>query len=799
MDRSWMLVLLGVFWPSVCLIATAEEPAAEVEFFEKQVRPVLATHCYDCHSQDNAESGLRVDTLQGLIVGGERGMAIVPGNPDESLLISAINHGEILQMPPKAKLSPQEIANLAEWIKRGAIWPGESAERAQAAASRPQGASVSETDRQFWAFQPPRSPVPPAVQDEGWVQTPLDRFVLTALEARGLKPAPRADKRTLVRRITFDLTGLPPTSEEIERFVADESPLAVQMLVDRLLQSPRYGERWGRHWLDIARYADSNGMDENLAFEHAHRYRDYVIRAFNDDKPYDQFILEQLAGDLLPAVAGETLEQQQSRLIATGFLSIGPKMLADDDPQKKEMDIIDEQVDTLGKAFLGMTLGCARCHDHKFDPIPAADYYALAGILKSTKTMENFRVVAEWHEHSLETDEQRQQREAIEKQIEELDKQIAERKKWEPEAESTKQDVARLEAEKKQLESQRRKAPRAMGVREGAPQNLKIHLRGSHTTLGAETPRGYLQVVALPDVSPPTGSQSGRLELAQWLVHPEHPLTSRVMVNRIWRWHFGKGIVPSVDNFGRLGEPPTNQALLDWLAVEFIRSGWSIKAMHRLILTSSTYQMSTRYDEAAAALDPENKLLWRFDRRRLEAEEVRDAILAVGGRLDLTMGGSLLPFANREYVTKRDKMVASYQSNRRSVYLPVYRSAVYDVLQTFDFADPSTLEGSRPTTTVTPQALFMMNSGIVADSAAALAEELVTIENPTEAGRLNAAFRRVLGREPASGEAETFLATLGQLRADYVAAGDEEGQAQKKAWRSLCRVLIGSTEFLYVE
>jgi len=799
MDRcsNFVLALLAV---TACTCATAaEQSAAEVEFFEKQIRPLLAAHCYDCHSQDNAESGLRVDTLHSLLTGGERGPAVVLGKPEESLLISAINHGEVLQMPPKAKLSPKQIADMTDWVKRGAIWPGESADAVPASAPRQQGAVITDADRRFWAFQRPQLPPLPAVQNEAWIQTPIDRFILAGLEAKGLKPAPPADRRTLIRRMTFDLTGLPPTIDEIEQFVADESPQAVQKLVDRLLQSPHYGQRWGRHWLDIARYADSNGMDENLAFEHAHRYRDYVIRAFNEDKPYDRFVLEQLAGDLLPAFDGETDHQRHDRLIATGFLSIGPKMLADDDPVKKEMDIIDEQVDTLGKAFLGMTLGCARCHDHKFDPLPAADYYALAGILKSTRTMENFKVVAEWHEHSLENDLQRQRREAQEKKIADVARQIEERKKQDPDSEATKTELARLEAEKKQLEAQRTPPLRAMGVSDGNIQNLRIHLRGSHTTLGPEVPRGYLQVVSLSETPPPSGSQSGRLELAQWLTRPEHPLTSRVMVNRLWRWHLGEGIVPTVDNFGRLGEPPTNQPLLDWLAVQFIDSGWSVKAMHRVILLSSTYQMSTQYDSVAAGQDPENKLLWRFERRRLSAEEVRDAVLAVGGRLDTTAGGSLLAFKNREYVTNRQKMQESYQSNRRSVYLPVYRSAVYDVLQTFDFADPSTLEGNRPTTTVTPQALFMMNSSIVSESAAALAEQIVQRKEPDDAAKLQHAFREVLGRNPVAGETESFLRTWSELVTDYKTAGIADAEAQKRAWTSLCRVLIGSSEFLYVE
>jgi hypothetical protein len=772
--------------------------AADIEFFEKSVRPLLVERCFECHSADNAESDLQLDSRSGMLAGGERGPAILPGKPEASLLVSAINHGEVLQMPPKVKLAPQQIALIAEWIKRGAPWPGDEGASPAIEPRRP-GNAVTDEDRQFWSFQRPIAQAPPEVNNEAWARSAVDRFVLARLEAAGLRPAPPAERRLLLRRVTYDLIGLPPTVEEIEAFLSDDSPDAFEKVVNRLLDSPQYGERWGRHWLDVARYADSNGMDENYAFEHAFRYRDYVIAAFNSDKPYDQFVREQLAGDLLADTASVSQLEQYDRLIATGFLSIGPKMLADDDQRKKEMDIIDEQLDTLGKAFLGMTVGCARCHDHKFDPIPAADYYALAGILKSTKTMENFVVVAEWHEHTLETDEERQHRLAHEAKIAEAQKRIEERKKEDPESEATKQAVATLEEEKKQLESERPKPAKAMGVREGQPQNLKVHLRGSHTTLGEESPRHMLRVIAGDDPSVIDGSRSGRLELADWIASAENPLTSRVMVNRIWRWHFGKGIVPTVDNFGRLGDPPTHPELLDFLALEFERSGWSIKAMHRMLLLSNSYQMSTRFDAEAAAVDPENKLYWRFDRRRLAAEEVRDSLLTVSGRLDPAMGGSFSVFSNREYVTNPGRLAEGYKHTRRSVYLPVYRSAVYDVLQAFDFADPSTLEGNRPTTTVAPQALFMMNSDIMGESAAALASRLLAEEHSDEAARLQAAYRAILGRSASAADVAKLHPLLDELAAEYAAAGVPEGERAHKAWRSVCRVLLSTNEFIYVE
>jgi len=414
--------LAAALWSS---LAFATEPPSE--FFEKQVRPIFVEHCQDCHGPEVAESKLRVDSLAGLLAGGERGPAIVPGKPGDSLLLSAINHDDVLQMPPKRKLPPKQIQVITKWIEAGAVWPGAVAEAALPPRPATAGFSIRAEDRRFWSFQRPQATELPVVRDATFARGPIDCFLLAALEAKQLRPARETERRVLIRRATFDLTGLPPIPDDVEQFVGEAAPDAYERLLDRLLASPHYGERWGRHWLDVARYADSKGMDENLAFINAYRYRDYVIRAFNGDKPYDQFVLEQLAGDLLPR-AGEEDSAHFERLTATGFLSIGPKMLADDDPKKKEMDIIDEQLDTLGKAFLGLTLGCARCHDHKFDPISTADYYALAGILKSTHTMDDFGVVANWHECQLETKEQTAQRLAFEEQLKALNTRLGNEK-----------------------------------------------------------------------------------------------------------------------------------------------------------------------------------------------------------------------------------------------------------------------------------------------------------------------------------------------------------------------------------
>jgi len=783
---------------AMLLLAAAVAPAADpprpdpaaLKFFEDRVRPVLAERCFACHGPEKQKGGLRLDSSASLLKGGDRGPPVVPGRPDESLLVSAIRHGEALKMPPKAKLPPQEVADLTAWVKLGAPWPDAAAGvRPDARNGRP----ITDEDRSFWAFRKPVAAVPPAVREGAWARSPLDRFILARLEAKGLRPAPPADRRTLIRRATFDLTGLPPRPDEVEAFLRDDSPDAFARVVERLLASPQYGERWGRHWLDCARYADSNGMDENLAMADAYRYRDYVIAAFNKDKPYDLFVKEQIAGDLLPGddPGGE-------RLIATGFLCIGPKMLAEDDPVKMEMDIIDEQVDTVGRTFLGLTLGCARCHDHKFDPVPTADYYSLAGIFKSTRTMDNFRVVARWQERSL------PDREAAERLRRHEEKVHAKKAEVEALAKRGKEapaaDLKRLRDELAALEKARPAVPETMAVSEGTPTNLRIHLRGSHLTLGREVPRQFPRVLAGDRQTPIDGKQSGRLQLAEWLTRPDNPLTARVLVNRLWRWHFGEGLMRSTDNFGRLGDRPSHPELLDWLAVRFVEGGWSVKAMHCLIMLSSTYQMSTVYDERAAQADPEDRLHWRQTRRRLEAEALRDGILAVSDRLDLKMGGSLYPGGNRGYVIGYPNTTYNgYDFNRRSVYLPVMRSDVYAVFQAFDFADPSTPTGERATTTVAPQALFLMNGKVVAEQTRHLAAAMLADAGLDDAGRVRVAYERAYSRPPSDREVARALGFV--RRCDEALVGEKLDAKERRlrAWQSLCRVVLAANEFIYVE
>ena len=786
-----LLVWGGLTFPAA---ATAAPPDGSA-LFEKKVRPVLVEKCTSCHGPDKQKGALRVDSRAALLKGGDRGPAIVPGKPGESLLLQALAHDGELKMPPKHKLANAEIAAITEWVRLGAHWP--SVEPTTASPKSGERVFTAE-EKAFWAYQPVHRPPVPKVTHAAAGTHPIDAFLLAKLREKGLSFAPSADKRTLIRRLTFDLTGLPPTAAEVDAFLADESPNAYEKLVDRLLASPAYGEKWGRRWLDVARYADSNGMDENLAYVNAWRYRDWVIRSFNADKPYDQFIREQLAGDRLPA---GTDAEHADRLIATGFLVIGPKMLAEDDPVKMRMDIIDEQLDTIGQAFMGLTLGCARCHDHKFDPITMADYYSLAGIFYSTKTMQNHTVVAAWNERPIGSPEAIAALAAHERKLAAARAQLASVQKPGVAAvagfaagsiaKSLRDRVAAIERAKPPVDQ-------AMAVEDAKGGNLRIHLRGSHLTLGAEAPRRFPRILARGQPVSFGAERSGRRELAEWLTRPDHPLTARVMVNRIWAGHFGAGLVRSPDNFGRLGERPSHPELLDWLASEFVARKWSIKQMHRLIVTSTAYRTSSRADVQAAQKDPENRLLSHFNRRRLEAEEIRDGMLAASGLLDRTLGGTLLKATPRQYVTgTANRNYEDYSYPRRSVYLPVIRSAVYDVLQTLDFPDPSVPNGQRATTTIPTQALFMLNSRLADQTAEALAKSVLEVKGD-DAARVQEAYRRALTRAPSPVEIETVLAYLKKSEATADPKLTPESR-RLAAWRGLCRVLLASNEFVFVE
>ncbi|MEZ6061678.1 MAG: DUF1549 and DUF1553 domain-containing protein [Planctomycetaceae bacterium] len=635
--------------------------------------------------------------------------------------------------------------------------------------------------------------------------------MLAALQDQGIPPNGPATKEQLIRRATFDLTGLPPTPEDIAAFLADESEQAWERVVDRLLESPHYGERWGRHWLDVVRYADSNGLDENVAHGNAWRYRDYVIASFNADKPFDQFLREQIAGDLL--IGDATPEDRRNELLtATGFLALGAKVLAETDKVKLQMDIVDEQVDTLGKAFLGMTFGCARCHDHKFDPVSQADYYAMVGIFKSTHTMESLKTIAKWNENPIATKADTARIEQHQQQIDakktDIERVIADARAAVATAsgsdaanaaeeqfpESSRKHLAALREELKQLESSVPVVPTAMGVTEGEVASARINVRGSHLTLGRRVNRGVPIVFSDASKLQIASEESGRKQLADWLTGPSHPLTARVFVNRIWRWHFGRGLVASTENFGHLGTPPSHPELLDWLAAELVEQGLSVKRLHREIMLSAAYQRSSRDCETATGIDPENHLLWRFSPRRLEAEEIRDSVLFVSGLLDNKQGGSILNVGNREFIfdhTSKDN--TSYDSFQRSVYLPVIRNNLYDGFALFDYTDAAVPNGDRSTSTVAPQALYMLNSPLFLQASSKLSSRLLS-ECPDDEARVQRLYQLAFGRTATADEIQRTLAFSQQ----FAEAITQQNEKRDAAWTAICQSVLASNEFVYV-
>ena len=782
--------------------APAQSPA-QVEFFEKKVRPVLVEHCQSCHGEagKKVKGGLKLTTRGELLAGGDTGPSVVPGDAAKSVLIQAVKYDADLKMPPKGKLRPQEIADLTQWVKDGAAWP----DSGPATVAKAGGPLFTDEQRAFWAFQPVKEP---AVPDSKHAH-PIDAFLDAKRTAAGLRAAPPTDPRTLIRRVTYDLTGLPPTPAEVDAFLRDSElrnpNSAFEAVIDRLLASPAYGERWARHWLDIARYADSNGLDENTSFGNAWRYRDYVIRAFNDDKPYDVFVKEQLAGDLLPASADS--------LTATGFLVLGPKVLAEPDKQKMVMDIVDEQIDVVSKGLLGITISCARCHDHKFDPIPTRDYYSLAGVFKSTKTMATLATVAKAHERPLTSDEDAAKLKAHQAKVDALNAVAQKAKTQAPKFAAvggfagTHAATTTLNKSVAALKAAAPPVPMVLAVQdEPKPADVKVHIRGNHLTLGENAPRVFPRIAAGEKQTPVTAG-SGRLQFAEWVVSKDNPLTARVMVNRVWMHHFGEGLVRSPDNFGKLGDRPSHPELLDWLAVQLVNpererrgvptnnpvahapgspQAWSLKRLHKLVLTSNAYRMSTAFDEKAALADPDNRLLWRFNRRRLEAEAIRDGMLAVAGTLDRTTGGSLLNNGNFEYIqNEHSKGGVRYSNTRRSIYLPVIRNNVFDFFQTFDFVEPHVPNGKRASTVVAPQALYLMNNPFVAEQAKAFSASL-----PKDDGeRVRAAYLCAFARPATAEEVSRAL----RFVESFAASTD-----RAKAWAAWCQVLFASSEFAYL-
>jgi len=790
-------------WPS-----QGEEPAApdvalsseQSAFFERHIRPLLVAKCYECHSSEarQVEGKLLLDTREALRRGGATGPAIVLGDPDKSRLIRAVRYADpLLQMPPDERLSQREIDLLVEWVRLGAPDSRVGASK----PDLPKAKSVNEAARQWWSFQPlQKLPVPQAANNN-WPQSDVDRFVFAKLSDHGLAPAPAADKLTLLRRVTFDLTGLPPTPTEIDSFLADDSSTAFAKVVDRLLASQQYGERWGRHWLDVVRYADTSGCNGDFPIAQAYRYRNYVIRSFNADKPYDLFVREQIAGDLLPA---KTDEQRFENLIATGYLALSRRFSS----LNEEFHLtLDDTVDNVGKAFLGLSISCARCHDHKFDPIPQEDYYALYGIFQSTTYAfpgtEIYRHTQNMAPLVSVEQLERELRQSLDAMAR-LDADIFTTYSTMAEMDTGKEKNS-LKAKVKELQKQRDemvqklpKFPCAYAAADGEAVCAKIHLKGDPKNLGPEVPRGFLQALGGQRV-PPDESGSGRRQLAEWLTDPANPLTVRVIVNRVWLHHFGRGLVRTPDDFGTRGEAPTHPELLDYLSQRLIANGWSLKALHRLLLLSKTYQMACIANPTFYERDPDNKLLWTFNRRRLEAEEIRDAMLAISGGLDESMGEAhpFPPEVEWRY-TQHKPFVDDYPTRHRSVYLMQPRIRQQPLLAIFDGADANAATGIRQTSTVAPQALFMLNSEFVHEQAGLFADRL-TREASQDVDRVLLAYRLVFGRSPAPDELQEALDYLRQVSQRIAELSIPEDQRTRAAWVSYLRALLSGNAFLFVD
>jgi len=949
---SLQLLPLAAFLAAFSSSPALAQAAAEIEFFETNVRPLLVEKCAACHGEKVKMAGLVLTSAEGFAMG-VGGMPIVePGDPAATRLMRAVSYQEKIKMPPTGKMPEEEIAALKKWVEMGAPWPSlEKSAVAVAKSPAPEGTTTGSkaapgptndpTKTDHWAFQAIIDHVPPAVENPAWAKTGIDQFILAKLEERGLGPAPPAGKLTLLRRAKFDLHGLPPSLEEIKEFLADESPRAFANLIERLLASPHYGERWGRHWLDVARYADSTGVDEDKPYVHAWRYRDYVIDAFNRDLPYDQFVREQIAGDLLPPPPGQDVNI--NGIVATGFLALGPKALAQQDKVQMVYDVVDEQIDTTAKAFLGLTIACARCHDHKFDPILTKDYYSLASIFASTASYENperdgsgfvvtplvrkdigesyldqqkkikgtqrvismlksigvteymlKKLVPRIADYMIAARAVYQQKHTIEQSADKhkLDKNRLE--KWvaylkpssEPRAhldswcqaraaelnkvaeryqdlfaevsrermqgtlawlkaaeqdliagkrvsareltklrrdpfhteagdgplEIAKEDREKLVPEEwiprewakrlgplqKRVASLEANSPpkpaMACSVSEGKFVEQAVFVRGRHDSPGDIVGKQFPIVLGGWGQQPVTEG-SGRKELAEFLTREDNPLPPRVMANRIWTWHFGQGLVRTPNNFGIVGARPTHPELLDYLARRFIDSGWSVKTMHRMIMLSSSYQMSSQVSDATWNADSSNLLWSRFERRRLTLEEIRDSFLALSGALDMTVGGNVEPkAAGYSEFERNNRRFDPDETTRRSVYLPLHRNKLPSLLNLFDFGDATTSSGKRGQTNVAPQALYMMNSEFANARAKGFAERLLS-GNESDRARIETAHLMALARKPGPEEiavAESYLRDYGQRQTS-------SKEPHRAAWKSFCKMMLASNEFHYVD
>jgi hypothetical protein len=790
-----------------------EAPSAEqLEFFEKKIRPILVTHCYECHSHEKQtkEGNLTVDSRPALLKGGDSGPAIVPGDPEKSLLIAAVRQlDKDLKMPPDGKLSPTQIDDLAAWVKMGAPDPRVAVATNDLASAKPKAGMTLEEGRQFWSFQPVKDPPIPGVKDAAWVRTPIDNFILARIEQAGAVPAGDADKRILLRRVTFDLTGLPPTQAELDAFLADDSPHAWERVIDRLLESPRYGERWGRHWLDVVRYADTCGNASDYPVPQAHKYRDWVIAAINRDLPYDQFIREQIAGDLLPSASDA---ERFERIKATGYLAIARRFGGS--RMGEHHLTLEDTIDNLGRAILASTIACARCHDHKYDPFTISDYYGLYGIFSSTRypfpgaevgrAQEDFVPLMTPEEIEALQKPHRERIAALQAEVNTLQAAEAEAKKAEETPEKAANVAAATKAlneAKQRLQAATKQAPvisDAYAVAEGKAENAKVHVRGDPKRLGDEVPRHFPAILG-GQTLPADEKGSGRLQLAEWLTSSENPLTARVIVNRVWLHHFGRGIVETPNDFGKQGKRPTHPELLDYLAKRFMENGWSLKKLHKLILMSHAWQLASVDVPASVKVDPNNDLFWKFTRRRLDAESLRDSLLFVSGELDESPP-SPHPFPPRHTWnwTQHNPFHAVYDSKHRSVYLMQSRLKKNPYLALFDGADPSSSTGVRLPSTTPLQALFVMNDKLAHESANKLA---LRVENSSadESARITFLFQIALTRAPDADEQGDCREFLKAYREKLQSRGVSARQAESEAWQALARVVLSGNEFAFVD
>ncbi len=876
-----MFRFIAFAFAALTVIVRAAEPSPDaLAFFESKVLPLLTQRCFECHSHDKKiKGGLALDSRAGWESGGDSGPAVHPGEVEKSLLLKAVRYtDEDLQMPPKEKLSAGEIAILEQWVKQGAIDP-----RAIAVAKKGRTIDLAE-GKKFWAFRPPANPPSPRVKDKAWPLDPLDRFILEKLEESSLRPVADADRLTWLRRVSLDLTGLPPTPEDVAAFAKDDTPKAREKVVDRLLGSRAFGERWARHWLDLTGYADMIGTSNNVFAEHAWRYRDYVIAAFNADKPFDEFVREQIAGDLLPA---SSPEDRAENITATGFLMLGDVEIVNPDKAKMETDHIDTQVGKIGTAFMGMTLSCVRCHDHKFDPIGVEDYYGIAGMLRSSPSTRKIpfgvwstlnttdlpetpaqlaartKLEAEHGEKLAALKEEKarltDEKNAVVAELAKLgkplkaeaaapasieaeknvpsgvtnpttvekstvattvatpseaemktavtDPSIAEREALTKRRDELTEKLKKLATGIQHAEFFRSKAPKAFAMQDGdKPADMPVYIRGNPYAPAAVVPRGAVRVASWDNFPLIPAGQSGRLQLADWLADKRHPLTARVTVNRIWQKLFGEGIVRSVDYFGARGEAPSHPELLDHLATRFMKEGWSQKKFIRALVLSRTYRLGSANDPVAVKVDPENRLFWRMNRQRLDAEALRDALLAVSGELRQDGGGPALVLENVEntgglvqkgvnppnYTHKTPRPSEEFA---RTIYLPVLRNgfAAADRTRTFfDFVNPAQIAGQRAQTVVPTQALFLLNNDLLRKRAGTLAKNVIAA-HPDRDARLDELWLRVFSRSITAAERTDSSAFLDRI--DPILKN--RPTAESVAWQELCHGLLASNQFLY--